>query len=183
MSEVIRAFPVDRFWDSGYNHGSDVQRSMLALIRDKKIRFERPKAGYREEFGGVTVEVIAPGQATQGTMSDANNNSIVMRIVYGNVSFLMTGDMETAERKTIKKFPRAAVLKMAHHGSSNGTDERLIKEVSPDLVILSYGEGNSYGHPHSEVTNLIRKYNLRNYATVNGEIRVTTDGKTMKIHQ
>ncbi|MDR3076903.1 MAG: MBL fold metallo-hydrolase [Synergistaceae bacterium] len=181
MAGVIRAFQVKRFWDSGYSHGSEVQRTMLEAIREKQTRFERPKAGYKEEFGDVSIEVIAPVNAIRGTNSDANNNSIVLRVVYGNVAFLMTGDMETAERRSVKKFPRATVLKLAHHGSSNGTDERVLRDVSPDLVILSYGKGNSYGHPHREVTELIRKFKLRSYATADGEIKITTDGKTLKV--
>jgi competence protein ComEC len=183
MLDVLKAFDVERFWDSGFNHGSEVQRSMLALVRDEKARFERPKAGYREDFGDVSIEVIAPAQGARGIFSDANDNSIVLRLAYGNVSFLMTGDMETSERQSVKRFPRSSVLKLAHHGSSNGTDERILKEVSPDLAIISYGTGNPYGHPHRETMELIRKFNLRSYATANGEIKITTDGHTLKIFQ
>jgi competence protein ComEC len=181
MQNVIDAFPALRLWDSGYNHGSGVQRAMLQRIRDKKVRFERPKAGHAEKFGDVSIEVIAPVKEIKGSESDANNNSVVVRVVYGDVAFLMTGDMETAERRSVKKFPRATVLKLAHHGSSNGTDERILKEVSPDVVIFSYGAGNSYGHPHKEVTELIRKFKPRSYATVDGEIKITTDGRTLKV--
>jgi competence protein ComEC len=183
MADVIKAFPIERFWDSGYNLGSDVQRSMLELLRDRKIRFERPKAGDREILGGVAIDVIAPVKLIRGSRSDANNNSIVLRLAYGNVTFLMTGDMEIAERESVKKFPRAAVLKLAHHGSSNGTDERVFREVSPDVVILTYGIGNSYGHPHRDVVDLIRRFMPRSYATAEGEIKITTDGKTLKIKQ
>jgi len=55
--------------------------------------------------------------------------------------------------------------------------------VSPDLVILSYGDGNPYGHPHREVTDLIARFNLRSRATKDGEIRITTDGRTLKVYQ
>jgi competence protein ComEC len=95
----------------------------------------------------------------------------------------MTGDMEREERRSVGKFPRANVLKLAHHGSSNGTDEKMIREVSPDAVILSYGRGNPYGHPHPAVTALIRKFGLRSYATADGEIRITTDGRALRIRQ
>ena len=183
MAEVIRSFPVRRFWDSGYNHGSEVQNSMLRAIRDREVKFERPKAGHKESFGDVSIEVIAPVREINGTGSDANNNSLVLRVVYGDVAFLMTGDMEAAQRRSVEKFPRAAVLKMAHHGASNGTDERILLEVSPDLVILSYGERNPYGHPHREALDLIARFNLRSRATKDGEIRITTDGRTIKVYQ
>ncbi|MDR1966315.1 MAG: MBL fold metallo-hydrolase [Synergistaceae bacterium] len=183
MAEIIKEFPIERFWDSGYNHGSEVQRSMLESIRDKRIRFERPKAGHREPIGDALIEVIAPAKAIRGTNSDANNNSIVLRVTYKDVSFLMTGDMEEAERRSVGKFPRATVLKIAHHGSANGTDERFLKEVSPDIAILSYGRGNSYGHPHRKVTDLLRKYGVRAYSTADGEVRLETDGRTITAEQ
>jgi len=183
MEEILRTFPVERFWDSGYNHGSEVQSAMLRAIRSSGARFERPKAGHKENFGEVLIEVIAPTREIRGTASDANNNSLVLRVVYKDVAFLITGDTEAAQRRSIEKFPLAAVLKLAHHGASNGTDERIIREVSPDLVILTYGEGNSYGHPHRETTDLIARFNLRSRATKDGEIKITTDGRTLKVYQ
>ncbi|MCL2683914.1 MAG: MBL fold metallo-hydrolase [Synergistaceae bacterium] len=181
MTDVIRAFPVKRFWDSGYNYGSEIQSSMLRTLRGRGVKFERPKAGHREDFGEVSIEVIAPVRDIRGTESDANNNSLVLRVVYGDVAFLMTGDMETVERASVKQFPRAAVLKLAHHGSRNGTDERILREVSPDLVVLSYGDGNPHGHPHNQVLDLIARFNIRSRATKDGEIRITSDGRTLKV--
>jgi competence protein ComEC len=183
MADVIGAFEIGRFWDSGYNHGSEVQRSMLRELKRRGIVFERPKAGRTESFGDVRVEVIAPPERTGGQTGSANDNSLVMRVTYKDVSFLMTGDMERQERAGIKRFPRADVLKLAHHGSSNGTDDRMIREISPDIVIMSYGRGNPYGHPHREVTNLIAKYGLKSYATADGEIRIATDGRTVAAEQ
>ena len=183
MPAVLETFPVERFWDSGYNHGSPLQRKVLTILRDKKIKFERPQAGYRETLGEVLVEVLAPVKKISGTSSDANNNCLVLRISYGNISFLMTGDMETEERKSVKKFPRTTVLKIAHHGSANGTDARLMKEVSPDAVIFTYGKGNSYGHPHRAVVELVRKSGARGYATADGEIMMNTDGRKLTVRR
>jgi competence protein ComEC len=181
MPAVLETFAVERFWDSGYNHGSSLQRKVLTILRDKKIRFERPQAGYREMLGDVPVEVLAPVKKISKTSSDANNNCLVLRISYGNISFLMTGDMETEERRSVKKFPRSTVLKIAHHGSANGTDARLMKEVSPDAVIFTYGRRNSYGHPHPGVVELVRKSGARGYATADGEFMMNTDGRKLTI--
>jgi beta-lactamase superfamily II metal-dependent hydrolase len=93
----------------------------------------------------------------------------------------MTGDMETEERKSVKKFPRSTVLKIAHHGSANGTDARLMREVSPDAVIFTYGRQNSYGHPHRAVVELVRKSGARIYATADGEIMMNTDGQKLTV--
>jgi competence protein ComEC len=183
MPAVLATIPVERFWDSGYNSGSPLQRKVLTILRDKKIKFERPQAGHREQMGEVSAEVLAPVKKISKTSSDANNNCLVLRISYGNISFLMTGDMETEERKSVKKFPRSTVLKIAHHGSANGTDARLMREVSPDAVIFTYGRKNSYGHPNRAVVELARKSGARVYATADGEIMMNTDGQTLTVRR
>jgi competence protein ComEC len=176
MVSVMDAFDVGKIWDSGYNHGSSVQRAMLERAREKGIRFGRPRAGFAERIGSARIEVIAPDAPISGTASDANNNSLVLRVVYGDVAFLMTGDIEGEGRSLVGRFPAASVLKVSHHGSRNGTDSRLLREVSPDIAILSYGRGNSYGHPHREVLSLFRKFGVKAYSTEKGDIKIVTDG-------
>jgi competence protein ComEC len=180
---VIKAFPMGQFWDSGFNYGSPLQRNVLKAVSDKKIRFTRMKSGVSASIGGASVDVIAPVKEIKGTQSDANNNSVVLLIRFGGVSFLMTGDMEAEEHAAVGRLPRASVLKAAHHGSSNGTDARLLEEVSPDVVILSYGRGNSYGHPDRETEELFRRRGIRSFATADGEVKINTNGKDLKIFQ
>jgi competence protein ComEC len=181
MKSVLDAFEVGKVWDSGYNHNSPVQREMLEAIRDKKIRFGRPKPGFIEKIGDASVEVLAPKKPVLGSGSDPNNNSLVVRVVYGEISFLMTGDIEEAGRGIAGPFPRSTVLKVSHHGSDNGTDDKLMKEVRPEIAVLSYGKNNSYGHPHKSVMKLLEKYKVQVYATVDGDITITTDGKSLDI--
>jgi len=178
--EVIRRFEIGEVWDSGYAHGSDLQIKFYTAIRDKKIPYGRPKRGYTREIGGALVEVLAPAREIKGTKSDANNNSIVLRIVYGDVSFLMTGDMERAERKDISPLPCATVLKAAHHGSRTGTDAQLLRETEPLVIILSYGQGNSYGHPHPEVLRLFSENpRVKRFDTSGGTVKLRTDGTSL----
>ncbi|MDR1884844.1 MAG: MBL fold metallo-hydrolase [Synergistaceae bacterium] len=183
MELVLRSFPVGKVWDSGYNHGSGVQRSMLALVRDLGIRYGRPRPGFKEEHGGATVEVIAPIAPISGAESDANNNSIVLLVSYGEVSFLMMGDMEEAGRRAVENFPAAAILKAAHHGSRNGTDRRLLEQTRPLTAILTYGSGNSYGHPHGEVRELLGEFGVKSYATADGDITIRIEGDTYRVSQ
>ncbi|MDR1020794.1 MAG: MBL fold metallo-hydrolase [Synergistaceae bacterium] len=183
MKDVISAFDIGKVWDSGYNHGSPVQKETLEAIRNKKIRFGRPKPGFVEKIGDAGIEVLAPKRPLSGTDSDPNNNSLVVRVTYGEISFLMTGDIEEAGRASAGPFPKTTVLKASHHGSANGTDDKLMREVRPEIAILTYGKGNQYGHPHKIVLQLLEKYGARVYATVDGDITITTDGKKLDVSQ
>lgn len=180
MGAVIEAFKIGEIWDSGYAHGSDLQIKFYQTIKNTKIPFGRPKRGYTREIGDAVIEVLAPASELLGTSSDANNNSIVLRITYGAVSFLMTGDMDAEERRTISPLPQSTVLKAAHHGSRTGTDAKMLREVNPQIIIFSYKMGNSYGHPHKEVLQLlVKNKHIKRFDTAGGTIRIKTDGKSL----
>ena len=179
MKELLSKIPIKQIWDSGYNHGSKVQRDFYQMIKDKKIPFGRPKRGYAAKLGDVTLEVLAPARPLKGTSSDANNNGLIVLVTYGGVSFLMMGDAQKEEQETVSPLPRAAVLKAAHHGAANGTDAALLRDVSPDIVILSYKRGNSYGHPHRETVAAIRKAKILRFDTADGPVKLRTDGKSV----
>ena len=89
--------------------------------------------------------------------AETNDTSIVVRIDYGETSFLFTGDMETAAETDMLEYwastPGRAdvdVLKVGHHGSETSTGYRLLYETSPEYAVISVGEGNTYGHPHEK---------------------------------
>jgi len=181
MARVLAAFPVGKAWDSGYNSGSRTQQQYLSTIKAKAIRFGMPKAGLSQQIGDATVAVLAPGKVPiVGTDSDANNNSLVLRISYRNVSFLLPGDMEREERATVGTWPRSTVLKVAHHGSRNGTDLAFAKAVSPQYAVISYATANSYGHPHAEAVAALTAAGAKILQTaVDGTVVFTTDGKAI----
>jgi len=180
MQDVLSEFEIGKIWDSGYIHGSSYQKKFYMMVKEKNIPFGRPKRGYSEKFGGVTIDVLAPVSEMHGTKSDANNNSIVMLVTYGNVSFLMTGDMEREERRSIEPLPQATVLKAAHHGSRNGTDVKMLREVRPLIITISYAKNNDYGHPHKQVVKAIARAGIMRFDTMDGTIQLSTDGKDVK---
>ncbi|MCC8179222.1 MAG: MBL fold metallo-hydrolase [Cloacibacillus sp.] len=179
MKELLSAFPVGKLWDSGYNHASRVQRDFYRAVKEGKIAFGRPKRGFSESFGDVRVDVLGPAKLLKNTDSDANNNGLVLLVTYGDISFLITGDMEREERRTLEPLPQAVVLKAAHHGSRNGTDRKMLRDVSPEIIILSYARGNSYGHPHKEVVKAIREAGVRRFDTADGAVKLRTNGKSI----
>lgn len=180
MSAVMDNFAIGEVWDSGYAHGSNLQIKFYQAIIGGKIPFGRPKRGFVREAGGALIEVLGPVTELKGTSSDANNNSLVLRVSYGGVSFLMTGDMEEAERGMISPFPASTVLKAAHHGGRSGTDAKLLREVNPLVIVFSYGKNNSYGHPHKEVLRLLARHGgIKRFDTAEGTVVFCTDGEKL----
>ena len=179
MRTLMAAFPVGMVWDSGYNYGSYIQERFYRDIKKRNIPFKIVSRGYSARLGNVELEVLAPARRITGTRSDANNNSIIMLITYGNISFLMTGDMEREEYVSIRPLPRATVLKAAHHGSGNSTSRQLMLEVSPEIVVLNYEKGNSYGYPHRETVAEIRRSGARRFDTADGAVKLYTDGTSL----
>jgi len=179
MKAVLSKFEIGEIWDSGFIHGSDLQKNFYMTVLQKKIKFGRPKRGFMKKLGNVDIEVLGPSELLRGTKSDANNNCLVIRITYGNVSFLMTGDMEKEERKTISPLPESTVLKAAHHGSKNGTDELMLRQVAPKIIILSYGEKNTYRLPNKNVVKAIALQGIKRFDTKDGTVKIRTDGKNV----
>ncbi len=184
MEAVLKAFPVRRFLDSGFAHGSRTQIRLLKLIERQKIPYKVARAGQMISLGGAKFQILAPKDPLlTGTDSDENSNSIVIKVTDGAVSFLLTGDMEQEERMRLmatRANLSATVLKVAHHGSRNGTDTAFVTRVKPKVAVISVAAVNDYGHPHAEALEALSKVKL--YRTDrDGTVTITTDGKTYKV--
>ncbi|MEK8199621.1 MBL fold metallo-hydrolase [Lysinibacillus sp. FSL M8-0134] len=172
---VLNSLTIEQFYDSGKVHTSQTFEEMLTLIDEKNIPYDVPTPGDNIKFDeDVTVKVLNANEQA----SDNNDASIVLKIVYGNVSFLLTGDAGIALEKEMMQYDvSATVLKAGHHGSNTSSSEDFIRAVKPEVTILSYGKDNKYGHPHAEVVDRLKEIGSKIYATADiGTITVTTDG-------
>ncbi len=137
-----------------------------------------PSVGSQFSLGSAVCSVLAVN-----TTSDTNNTSIVVRIVYGNTSFLFTGDAEReVEQSMISRGAnlRSTVLKVGHHGSSTSSSYQFLWNVMPQYAVISCGRGNSYGHPHSEVLSRLYDANVKLFRTdLQGDITCTSNGSTV----
>ncbi|WP_288585666.1 MULTISPECIES: MBL fold metallo-hydrolase [Lysinibacillus] len=172
---VLDNMTIEQFYDSGKVHTSQTFEEMLTRIDEKNIPYHVPKIGDDIEFDkDVNVKILnANDQAT-----DNNDASIVLKMTYGNVSFLLTGDAGVALEKEMLQYDvKATVLKAGHHGSNTSSSEEFIQAVKPEVTILSYGEDNKYGHPHAEIVDRLQAIGSKIYATADlGTITVSTDG-------
>jgi competence protein ComEC len=187
LDDVIRQVPVARFLDSGFNYGSDAQKRLLVAIKERGVPFQLARAGQSFPLGDqVTVAVLAPSTPLiSGTDSDPNNNSIVLKVTYGGVRILLTGDMEERERERLYADDAdlaAEVYKVAHHGSHNGTDTRFMERVRPRLALISCELGNDYGHPHREAIDALTSAGVQIYRTdLQGTLTLTSDGRSWQV--
>lgn len=185
MIDIFDAFPVGTVLDSGYDHGTSLQERVLRKIGEKKVTYHIAKAGQVVSLGPKTrLEILGPPDPLiQGSKSDANNNSIVMRLVYGQVRMLLTGDIELEGQGKLIASHReleSQVLKVPHHGSSDGMTLELLRLVRPEYSVISVGAGNEYGHPHRKTLRMLDKSRTGAdlYRTdVDGTVTIRTDGR------
>ncbi len=184
---VLREFTIDEVWDSGFVYDSPVYLDYLRAVRRSRAKFRAVAAGYRmEPAPNCQIEVFAPSKPfLRGTNSDANNASIVMRLRCGKVRVLFTGDIEREGRARIYRQGadlRAEVLKVAHHGSHNGTDMAFLSRVRPRIAIISCGVRNLYGHPHKEALQALQRIGATIYRTDwHGDITVRVQGERLQV--
>jgi len=182
MGEVLNSFQVGYFIDSGFPHTSKTYENMLTTINEKDIPFEVAEKGEEIEFDpAVDIEVFNP----ESEYSDElNENSVVLKVSYGEVSFLLMGDagLETEEKlMSAGSDLDSDILKVGHHASRSGSGEAFISSVSPDVSIIEVGAGNDYGHPHAEILERLQKASKVYRTDLDGSIIVTTDGSTYTI--
>lgn len=126
---------------------------------------------------GYEIDVLGPDSSVQS--EDMNDYSVVLRVTYGTTSMLFTGDAPASEIAADNP-GRVGVLKAAHHGSKTGITTELARALRPAVVVLSYGEGNDYGHPDQATLDVFASVGAQIYGTaVNGNVTVTSDGKSV----
>lgn len=162
------------------SYDSDAFGDFKKYAESKGNGLKVPSVGDTYTLGSATVEILGVNGA-----SDANNTSIVLMIEYGETKFLFTGDAEReAEQAILNRGTdlSATVLKVGHHGSDTSTSYQWLYEVMPEYAVISVGKGNSYGHPTDAVLSRLRDADVTTYRTdLNGDIYVTSDGKTVTV--
>lgn len=185
MSEVVKAFRPRVFLASNSSHTTSSYLKLLEAVRDAGIRAIQPGEAARKIGLGSVVLTVFPQPPDD--KADENDNSIGIRLDYGEFSALLTGDSQARARafwvKTCPSLMKdVTILKLAHHGSRNGTDARWLDLTRPELAVASLGAGNDYGHPHPETLSLLARRKIPLARTdVDGTIAIVSDGKTWDV--
>jgi beta-lactamase superfamily II metal-dependent hydrolase len=178
-----RDIDVGCYLDPGVEHPTDVYADLLKLVKERGIPYKVGRAGQKLKLGkGIDAEVLNPAEL----FSTANDCSIVFRIQYGNVSFLLTGDAEGEAESSMEerygKGLKATVLKAGHHGSRNSTGDSFLELVRPAMAVISCGKRNKFGHPHKDTLERLKAAGAKIYRTDQlGTIVMRTDGKSIRV--
>lgn len=138
-----------------------------------------PSAGDSFNLGSASCSILAVNTDN----SDPNNTSLILRIVYGDTSFLFTGDAEREVEQAILNSGtniNSTVLKVGHHGSDSSTSYVWLREIMPQYAVISVGKDNSYGHPTEDVLSRLRDAEVTTFRTdLQGDIICVSDGQAV----
>lgn len=185
MGEVVRVLHPRYFLASHSGHSTRTYLNLLRTVEAQSITAIQPTSRPRRiELGTVELTIFPQPPEDPG---NENNNSIGLRLKYGSFSMLLTGDSEVPERRWWEQHDPSLVrdctiLKLPHHGSRNGTDERWLELVRPELAVASMGRNNEFGHPHPETLRLLSRDRIPLLRTDQlGTIALESDGRTWSV--
>lgn len=191
LISVLDQVPVEELWTSSVSAQSGAGPEVLAWLdrlRRRGVRVRGPEELCERStwFGHAELQVVGPCPAVLPGRG-ANDNSLVVRIVFGNRAVLLPGDAEyTEERDLLERHAgrlRADLLKAGHHGSRTSTSSEFLSAVDPELVVISSGVRNRFGHPHPEMLRRLREFHLPLLRTDRvGAIVWQTDGLHVHVH-
>jgi competence protein ComEC len=166
MPAILRNFHPKALW-VGHNPKTPEYRALLKLARQEDIPVKRMSAGERFSFGGMHVRILAPASDYEPGVRASNDDSLVMRIRYGNTAALLEGDAEAPiEEQMVATEPLSAgLLKVGHHGSNTSTIPAFLAAVHPRYAVISVGRRNPFGHPRTPVFEELQSAHVRTYRT------------------
>ncbi|GFR36480.1 ComEC/Rec2 family competence protein [Thermobrachium celere] len=182
MDDVIKNFNIKEIYMPKVTTNTKTFINMMNEIKNKNLKIKTAKSGIKFNVGDVEVEFLAPNSSYY---EDLNDYSAVVKLKYGNNTFLFMGDAEKFSESEILKRGfdvKADVIKLGHHGSSSSSSEEFIRTVDPKFAVISVGKDNSYGHPHKETMLLMKKYGIKVLRTDEaGDVVFLSDGLNLEI--
>ena len=179
IDDIINNFDIEDIYLPEVITTTKTFEDMITAIENKDLAISIPEKGERFKLGEADFEVIYTGTNDK----DLNATSIIINMLYGEKTYLFTGDTtEEVEDTILNQNIDIDVLKVAHHGARYSSSYEFLNVATPEYAIVSVGEENSYEHPHQEAINRIKKHTNNIYMTKDvGTILLTSDGKEIEI--
>ena len=179
LDDIINNFDIKKIYLPDITTTTKTFEDVLDAISSKELTITIPKIGETFKLGEADFTVLYTGTNS----SDLNSTSIIIKMIFGNYSYLFTGDTTSEiEKLILKENIDVDVLKVAHHGSKYSSSLEFLKKTTPSYAIISVGKNNSYNHPSSETINNLKKYTNNIYLTSElGTILLTSNGQTIDV--
>lgn len=165
FSSVLEKYKVENVLLTGVQKESKIYEEVLEKILKEDCTVFIAQAGSDFKIGEVILDIIFPlNQAFATDPKESNNVAVAMRVIYKDKIILLTADLEEEiENKLAGRYKnlQANIFKAGHHGSKTSTSEKFLKAAKPDVVVISAGKNNSYGHPHQEVVERLEKFGTK----------------------
>lgn len=182
LSGVLSRYSVRRFFEPGKEGESSVYESLVVAV-DKEQGIEEGvlRNGMRIHLGGGAYADVLHPEENVAQLRETNDASIMMRVVYGESEFMLTGDAPSwAEDRVVQRYGstlKSDILKAGHHGSKTSTSPLFLTAVNPGIVVVSAGKDNSYGHPHQDVVARVLESGATLVSTINeGTVTFVSNG-------
>lgn len=184
MPTVINEFTVKELYMPTKTTTTKIFQSMVETAQQRGVTITPANVGDTFTVGDATLQILFPDREYK----DLNNNSVTVQMSLGGKIFLFTGDNEKESEATIlSSFGntlKSDVFQAGHHGSDTSNTIGFLQAVSPTIIVISCGQGNSYGHPHEEVMQRFKQFGAAVYRTdLDGNIVISVDNGTLSVQK
>jgi len=185
LPDVLKRYTVKNILRSGAQNDTNIFRALNEAVEDEDAPTVLARRWMLIDFGdGVYAEVLSPDRDV--SHSDPNDASVVLHVIYGSTSFLLTGDAPQAVEHYLVSLDRTMlqsdVLKAGHHGSKTSSSQLFLGFVSPEYGVISAGRDNRYGHPHQEVLDRFAALGIPIMSTATSGTIVFRSNRTTLVH-
>ena len=188
MHEILgdRNLTIGQLWVSGFIYPTASNKKLLTTAKRRQIPVYAPKIADLPVKLDIGSDAAAYILYADPNAEGANNSSIILKLIYGRVTFLFSGDAEEAEEKACAlrwgNELKADILKVGHHGSKTSSTAVFLNLIRPDAAIISAGSYNTFGHPNPGVMKRLESMKTKIYRTdEQGTIFVFSDGKSYRV--
>ncbi len=187
LVDVLQRYRVHYIFQPGVEKNTGPAESMLLSVAKEGAHEIIARRGQIIDLGeGAYIEILFPDRDVSNV--ETNTASIVARLVYGDTAFMLTGDSPIAIEKYLVQLDGKALasnfLKAGHHGSRTSSSALFVGFVSPEYAVFSRGCDNSYGHPHEEVVELFKRFEIQTHDTCEeGTVTLVSDGQNVSLRK
>lgn len=185
LVDVFERYEVGVFIESGVEGDTSIAAALGSAVESEGAPRQLARRGMRLLLGsGAYADILFPDRDVSRT--ETNAGSIIMRVVYGEHAFMLTGDAPKAIEgllvSTYGGMLKSNILKAGHHGSKTSSNEHFVEAVAPEYVVYSRGCDNRYGHPAEEVVGLFTMKGIQSFDTcLDGTITFRSSGSTLLV--